>query len=73
MKGKNLLVLFTDGIVDARNPDGSRIGETVVLDVIKKNRAKPPETIVSAVFDLLAKHSGGVPHSDDLTLVVLRS
>lgn len=73
LKGKNLLVLFTDGIVDARNPDGSRIGETVVLDVIKKNRAKAPETIVSAVFDLLGKHSGGVPHSDDLTLVVLRS
>lgn len=72
-KGKDLLVLFTDGIVDARNPDGSRIGEAAVLDVIKRNRSKKPEEIVSAVFDLLGEHSGGVAHPDDLTLVVLRS
>jgi serine phosphatase RsbU (regulator of sigma subunit) len=44
-----------------------------VLDVIKKNRTKAPEAIVSAVFDRLSKHSGGVPHADDLTLVVLRN
>jgi phosphoserine phosphatase RsbU/P len=72
-KGKDLLVLFTDGIVDARNPDGSRIGEAVVLELITKNRANPPEDIVSAVFDMLSEHSGGVAHPDDLTLVVLRS
>ena len=73
LKGKDLLVLFTDGIVDARNPDGSRIGEAVVLELITRKRANPPEEIVTAVFDMLSEHSGGVAHPDDLTLVVLRS
>ncbi len=72
-KNDDLLVLFTDGIVDTRNPAGERIGETVVLDLIRENRMKSPEEIVSAVFDLLAGYSAGSANPDDLTLLVLRS
>jgi sigma-B regulation protein RsbU (phosphoserine phosphatase) len=72
-KGKDLLVLFTDGIVDSRNPSGARIGESAVLDVIQRNREKTPDQILEAVFALLAAHSGGTPNPDDLTIVILRS
>ncbi|MDO8502251.1 MAG: SpoIIE family protein phosphatase [Gemmatimonadaceae bacterium] len=72
-KGKDLLVLFTDGIVDSRNAAGARLGESAVLDVILGNRSKAPGEIVAAVFDLLHRHSGDVPSPDDLTLLVLRS
>lgn len=72
-KGKNLLVLFTDGIVDARNPAGARLGEKAIIDMVAKNRAKAPAKIVEAVFDLLRSHSGDAPSPDDLTLLVLRT
>lgn len=72
-KGKDLLILFTDGIVDTRNPSGTRIGEQAVLDVVKKNRRRNPEEIVDAVFRRLADYSGGISSPDDLTLLVLRS
>jgi sigma-B regulation protein RsbU (phosphoserine phosphatase) len=72
-KGKNLLVLFTDGIVDARNAAGIRIGEAVVLETIVANRSEPPAKIVESVFDLLHEHSGETPSPDDLTLLVLRT
>ncbi|MGI9044960.1 MAG: PP2C family protein-serine/threonine phosphatase [Gemmatimonadaceae bacterium] len=72
-KGTNLLVLFTDGIVDARNAEGARIGENVVLQHIAKNRAKAPAKIVESVFNLLRAHSGETPSPDDLTLVILRT
>jgi len=72
-KGKDLLVLFTDGIVDARNAAGSRLGEPAILDVIVGNREKAPQQIVDAVFERLGAHSGETPSPDDLTLLILRS
>lgn len=72
-KGSDMLVLFTDGIVDSRNAAGDRLGEAAVVDAIVKHRAKSPEKIVSAVFDMLQKYSGEVPSPDDLTLLVLKS
>ena len=72
-KGKDLLVLFTDGVVDTRDPGGTRIGEAAVLDVVKKNMKKAPAEIVKSVFERLERHGGGVTNPDDLTMLVLRT
>ena len=72
-KGKDLLALFTDGIVDARDASGARLGESAVLERLVKNRMKSPAKIVDSVFDLLRSHSGDAPSPDDLTLLVLRT
>ena len=72
-KGGDILVLFTDGIVDSRDAAGARLGEPAVLDVVRRNRNKTPQKIVDAVFKLLRDHSGDVPSPDDLTLLVLRT
>lgn len=72
-KGKDLLVLFTDGIVDTRDPAGTRIGEAAVLDLVKANLKKQPAEIVKSVFDLLEEYSGGIASPDDLTMLVLRT
>ena len=72
-KGKDLLVLFTDGIVDTRDPAGTRIGEAAILDLVKKNLRKEPAEIVKSVFDLLEEYSDGIASPDDLTMLVLRT
>ncbi len=72
-RGTDLLVLFTDGIVDSRDAAGERLGEPAVLDVIGRNRSKQPQAIVDAVFEVLRDHSGELKSPDDLTLLVLRS
>jgi sigma-B regulation protein RsbU (phosphoserine phosphatase) len=72
-KGKDTLLLFTDGIVDSRSESGERLGEAKVLDLIKKNRSKSPEEIVETVFQLLKRHAGTAVNPDDLTLLVVRS
>ena len=69
----DLLVLFTDGISDARNAAGERLGERAVLDRIVEMRAGAPEAIVESVFELLREHCGDIPSPDDLTLLVLRT
>ncbi len=71
--GSDLLVLFTDGISDARDRAGDRLGEQAVLDIFVKHRAEAPNVIVDRVFEVLRQHMGDTPKRDDLTLVVLRS
>jgi sigma-B regulation protein RsbU (phosphoserine phosphatase) len=69
----DLLVLFTDGISDARNPAGERLGEQKILDVIRETRREEPQKIVDRVFEMLNRYVGSAPRRDDLTLVLLKS
>jgi phosphoserine phosphatase RsbU/P len=72
LRNDSLLVLLTDGISDARNPKQERFGEQRVLDIIRRNRKEPIETMVGKVFESLRRFTGGVPQRDDQTLVILR-
>lgn len=71
--GKDLLVLFTDGIPDSRNAEGKKLGEEAVLDMIAESRHLAPDQIVANIFDKLEQYIGDTPVLDDLTLLVLRS
>jgi sigma-B regulation protein RsbU (phosphoserine phosphatase) len=68
--GSDLLVLWTDGLVDARNDAGEAFGEQRLLDCVTKLRTQSPETIVNAV--LQDADAFGARASDDRTLLVLR-
>ena len=69
----DLLLLFTDGVSDARNRNGERLGEERVLETIQRHRAKRPDVILEQVFRVLNQHAGDTTRRDDLTLVVVRS
>ena len=71
--GNDLLVLFTDGISDARSRLDTRLGETTVLETLSLHRTEEPRVIADRVFDILRQHMGDTPRRDDLTLVVLRT
>jgi sigma-B regulation protein RsbU (phosphoserine phosphatase) len=71
--GKDLLVLFTDGVSDARSRTGERLGEDRVLDTIRANREETPAVILERVFEVLDTHITTAPRRDDLTIVLLRT
>ena len=68
----DLLLLFTDGMSDARDRLGVRLGEGPVLDIVVRNRHEPTETIRERVFEALDAHTGDVPRRDDLAIVIVR-
>jgi len=72
-RASDLLVLFTDGISDARDDNGHVLGEARVLEVVRARRAEPPQRVVDGVFALVEGHMGRVTPEDDQALVVLRS
>ena len=69
----DLLVLFTDGISDARDDATRVLGEARVLDVVRARRADSPSRVVDGVFALLEGHMGGGAPADDQAIVVLRT
>jgi sigma-B regulation protein RsbU (phosphoserine phosphatase) len=69
--GTDLLVLWTDGLVDARNEAGEAYGEQRLLDNITARRRESPEAIVKAVLE--DAESFGARPTDDRTLLVLRT
>jgi sigma-B regulation protein RsbU (phosphoserine phosphatase) len=71
--GDDTLVLFTDGVSDARDPEGRALGELPVLEVIAARRRDAPERIVDGVFALLEGHMGGVAAADDQAVVIVRA
>jgi serine phosphatase RsbU (regulator of sigma subunit)/pSer/pThr/pTyr-binding forkhead associated (FHA) protein len=66
------LVLYTDGITEALNPDGEEYGAERLRSVCQQNADKPLDDIALALDDDLARFSAGVPFADDRTLVMLR-
>jgi sigma-B regulation protein RsbU (phosphoserine phosphatase) len=68
--GSDLLVLWTDGLVDARNDEGQPFGEQRLLDCVAKHRQDTPEEIVATVLN--DAEAFGARPTDDRTLLVLR-
>jgi sigma-B regulation protein RsbU (phosphoserine phosphatase) len=71
--GVDTLLLFTDGVSDARDRAGNVLGEKPVLDAVAAARAEPPDAVLRRAFAALDAHRDGAPLRDDLTLLVLRS
>jgi serine phosphatase RsbU (regulator of sigma subunit)/HAMP domain-containing protein len=65
------LIMFTDGITEARRPDGEQFGEQQVCALVRACAGAVPEDVVDRVMDALATW-GGRPPADDQTIVVAR-
>lgn len=69
----DVLLLFTDGVSDARNVRDRRLGETAVVTLAQEHRHESPHALLDRILQLLRQHMGDVPLRDDLTLVIARS
>ncbi|MFZ2054435.1 MAG: SpoIIE family protein phosphatase [Candidatus Aminicenantales bacterium] len=66
------VVLYTDGITDARNSANQDFGENNLISLLKKNAKKPAAEIISKVNAELCAFTSGVDPFDDMTLIVLK-
>jgi serine phosphatase RsbU (regulator of sigma subunit)/HAMP domain-containing protein len=65
------LIMFTDGITEARRPDGEQFGEQQLLALVRTCAGTVPEDVVDRVMDAMATWAGSTP-ADDQTIVVVR-
>lgn len=65
-----LLVVYTDGLVEARNTQGEEFGVERLIDVVTLRRNRPPQTVADDVLAAVRRFRE-TRLADDLTLVVM--
>jgi sigma-B regulation protein RsbU (phosphoserine phosphatase) len=68
----DLLLLLTDGVPEARSPEGHEFGEERVLDIVRRERARPAAEIIQAILDGARCFSAPDSIQDDMTVVIVK-
>lgn len=68
----DLLVLYTDGITEAANPDNDEFGLDRLQAVVQKHAQEPLVALAVAIETAVEVFADGTPYGDDRTLVILR-
>lgn len=66
------LVLFTDGLTDARDGRDARLGERRILDTLQTmSNGESPDAMLAQLFGVVESHIGVTPLRDDLAAVIV--
>ena len=68
----DILIIYTDGIVEAMNADHEEFGEATLLGILRERQRMDARSLLSAVIDAVQQFSAG-EQSDDLTLLVAQA
>ena len=66
------LLLYTDGVIEARDGGGSEYGSDRLAALLDGCRGASSDAVAAAVAADVAAHRGAAPRTDDLTLMVVR-
>jgi sigma-B regulation protein RsbU (phosphoserine phosphatase) len=68
----DVVVVYTDGVTEARDSSDEEFGEERLLSCVQANRTRSPVELVECVLSAVQQFSADTAQSDDLTMLVLR-
>jgi sigma-B regulation protein RsbU (phosphoserine phosphatase) len=68
----DVLLLYTDGIIEARNRKGREFGLPRLRRLLSSSKATGPEALVKRILRSVERFSKGMPQHDDLTALAIR-
>jgi sigma-B regulation protein RsbU (phosphoserine phosphatase) len=68
----DVLVVYTDGLVEARDPGRRQFGIERLIEASVRARSGGADRIRERLLQAMAEHCAGVPPGDDVTLVVVK-
>jgi sigma-B regulation protein RsbU (phosphoserine phosphatase) len=68
----DVLVLFSDGVTEAVDPEDHDFGEERLAKLVASMRERPATEIVQEVHRAVHAFTQGAPPADDITVVVAR-
>jgi phosphoserine phosphatase RsbU/P len=68
-----ILVLYTDGVTEAQNPEGEEFGRERLADAVKANRQLGARELISAVQNVVLEWTDGRGATDDVTYFVIKA
>ena len=72
LKPGDMLVVFTDGVSEARSKAGEEFGDDRLLAAIQANPGVSAETMLAAVFASVDAFTADAAQSDDITALIVR-
>jgi serine phosphatase RsbU (regulator of sigma subunit) len=67
----DVLVMYTDGVPDAQNPEGEFFKQRSLVDAAKNNLGQTAEALQKSILDAVYEFVNNAPPFDDITLMVL--
>jgi len=67
----DMLIIYSDGIIEAINNQEELFGERRLLEIIETHRQSAPEQIIENIFNGVNTFSQNVPQMDDQTLLII--
>lgn len=68
----DILLIVTDGIMEAQSPSGDLYGQARLADKLSRLADQSPRTIAMRILEDVQHHSAGAAYTDDRTIVVLK-
>jgi hypothetical protein len=68
----DLLVLYTDGVTEAENPQGVAFGEDRLIDAAYRKADCGAREVQAALLEDVQRFVGNTPRQDDIALIVIR-
>ena len=68
----DLVLLVTDGVLEARSPDGTLFGQQRTLEVVRTYRETLARRIVNHLYNAVRAFSENLTQYDDITAVVIK-
>ena len=70
---RDIVFVYTDGLVEARNPSGVMLGQQGLLRLAQAGGIEgSPQALAQNLLDAVDTHRGALNHEDDLTVVAIR-
>lgn len=68
----SILLVYSDGITEARNEKEEEFGEERLCDLIQRKSDLPSQHLITEILSDLNKFTKGVSQSDDITLMIIK-
>ncbi len=69
---EDVLLLYTDGVTEAMNPEGVEFGKEKTLAAIEAAANEPAGIIIDRMLGQVRQYASGAVQSDDITMLCLR-
>ena len=72
LESGDIVVLYTDGIIEATGPDGEMFGEERLAEICATMIRRSAREVLDGILKAVTSHSADSVQQDDISLVVVR-
>jgi len=71
MESGDILVLYTDGIIESENSEGDEFGIDRLSRLVAENSERSSQDLVNFITAEVSRFSAGMSQIDDITLIAI--